>query len=43
MQQEALKKEITKIVENALREDCALEDATSDLTIPANRKTTKYK
>ena len=36
MQQEALKKEITKIVENALREDCALEDATSDLTIPAN-------
>ncbi len=36
MQQEALKKEITKIVENALREDCALEDVTSDLTIPAN-------
>ncbi len=36
MQQEALKKEITKIVENALREDCAFDDVTSDLTIPAN-------
>lgn len=36
MQPEILKKEISKIVENALREDCAFDDVTSDLTIPSN-------
>lgn len=36
MQQEKLKKELSKIVASALQEDCAFEDVTSDLTIPKN-------
>ena len=36
MSQESLKKEIAKIVKIALREDCAFNDATSDLTSPKN-------
>ena len=36
MQQKILKKELTKVVANALLEDCALSDITSDLTIPKN-------
>ncbi len=36
MQQKILKTELTKIVANALREDCAFNDVTSDLTVSAN-------
>ena len=36
MQKESVRKEIKKIVEIALCEDCALDDITSDLTIPKN-------
>jgi len=36
MQKEFVRKEIKKIVEIALCEDCALDDITSDLTIPKN-------
>jgi nicotinate-nucleotide pyrophosphorylase (carboxylating) len=36
MQKESVKEEIKKIVEIALCEDCALDDITSDLTIPKN-------
>jgi nicotinate-nucleotide pyrophosphorylase (carboxylating) len=36
MQQKNLKKELAKIVANALQEDCAFNDVTSDLTIAKN-------
>lgn len=36
MQKESVRKEIKKIVKIALCEDCALDDITSDLTIPKN-------
>ncbi|MBP7710028.1 MAG: carboxylating nicotinate-nucleotide diphosphorylase [Rickettsiales bacterium] len=36
MQQKILKKELAKIVANALQEDCAFNDVTSDLTIAKN-------